>query len=285
MILSGDKILERLKAGEIFDEDTWDETAVKEASYTLRIANNRLLLDDVYYDIDQHFPQTFFEIQPGMIAILSTVEQLSIPKDLVGKIGIRLDYAAQGLVGLMGIQVDPGYGQDMKDRNDSRLFVRVANFGNKPIRLWYKDPVFTFELHEVSGDFTREFSTNKESTWTRLQRSPADQGQASWTHLTQIESDFERQAKTLRQELETDVANIRQSLQPVIMFGVFLVAVTILGVAITLILTVRDTPSTEVPSWVTSWGWMLLLSTLSLAGAGTAFLVVAAGYRLWKPRD
>ena len=285
MILSGDKILERLKTGEIFDEDTWDEAAVKEASYTLRIANDRLLLDDVYYEINQHFPKTFFEIQPGMIGILSTVEQLSIPKDLVGKIGIRLDYATQGLVGLMGIQVDPGYGQDMKDRNDSRLFVRVANFGSKPIRLWYKDPVFIFELHEINGGFNREFSTNKESTWTRLQRSSADQRQASWTHLTQIESNFEKQAKTLHQEFETGLKNIQQSLQPVIMFGVFLVAVTILGVAITLILSLRDTPSTEVPSWVTSWGWVLLLFTLSFAGAGTAFLVIAAGFRLCKSRD
>ena len=37
-----------------------------------------------------------------------------MPADLVGKIGIRFNHAALGLTGLMGIQVDPNYGQGKK---------------------------------------------------------------------------------------------------------------------------------------------------------------------------
>ena len=90
----------------------------------------------------------YIEIDPGKIAILSTIEKVTMPSDLVGKIGIRLDYALLGLTGLMGIQVDPYYGHD---KEGERLFIRVANFGNDPIRLSPGDRVFTFELHEVAG--------------------------------------------------------------------------------------------------------------------------------------
>ena len=55
-----------------------------------------------------------------------------MPGDLVGKIGIRFDYASIGLTGLMGIQVDPLFGRDL---DKERLYVRVANLGNAPISI------------------------------------------------------------------------------------------------------------------------------------------------------
>ena len=51
-----------------------------------------------------------------------------MPNDLVGKIGIRLEYALKGLTGLMGIQVDPCYGQE---RSGERLYIRVVNLGER----------------------------------------------------------------------------------------------------------------------------------------------------------
>ena len=42
-------------------------------------------------------------------------ERLNMPGDLVGKLGIRFDYATQGLTGLMGIQVDPYFGRGHDD--------------------------------------------------------------------------------------------------------------------------------------------------------------------------
>ena len=40
MILAGNEILSRLNAGDIFKEDTWCKTCIKEASYALRIADD-----------------------------------------------------------------------------------------------------------------------------------------------------------------------------------------------------------------------------------------------------
>ena len=66
-------------------------------------------------------------------------------------------------------------------------------------------------------------------------------------------------------------------LQPLVMFGIFLVAVTILGVTLSVIFAVRNTPEVYVPGWVTNWGWWLLLGTLSIASVATDSWVV------WRP--
>ena len=289
MILSREEILRRLKYGEIFRKDTWVEESIREASYVLRIAEDGLLLDGDFYDPGVPYKGSEFVVEPGKIAIFSTKEILDMPPDLVGKIGIRLDYALLGLTGLMGIQVDPLYGHG---KEEERLFIRVANFGNEPVRLSPGDGVFTFELHQLAGQFRPE---PKDSSWPRIKRRIGIHKEVSWSYVTRVQSELSEQTteidKRLESEtkrLESETKNIRDYLQPLVMFGIFLVAVTILGVALTTILNVRDTPEVYVPHWVTNWGWMVLLGTLSFAAVMTGLMgvvtVVSVAFRLWKSR-
>ena len=269
MILGHNEIHNRIAAGQIFRSGTWDPACVKEASYVLRIADDGLLLDGKFYDpFDQErrYEGDYIVIDPGKIAILSTKEELIMPPDLVGKIGIRLEFALLGLTGLMGIQVDPLYGHD-KERE--RLYIRVANFGNNPIRLSPCDGVFTFELHRVSGHVPRE---SKQCSWPRIKKSLRELDDASWSYVTQVEQDLTAQTE-----------NIREYLQPLVLFGVFLVAVTILGVSLTVILTLGHFSPNQVPPWVTGWSWIVLLSTLSAATLATALVGIASAYRLFRP--
>ena len=208
-----------------------------------------------------------------------------MPKDLAAKIGIRLDFAALGLTGLMGIQVDPGYGLDKKDE---RLFIRVANFGPDSIFLKQGDSVFTFELHQVLG---RAYlpKTPKINTWDRLRNMVADEERSSWTYVTRVKSDFKKSSRELKDHLRIETRNLKQSLQPLVLFGIVLVATTLLGVAMSIIVGLRSTPTLEVPGWVTEWAWIILLVTFSAATAATAFvgfaaamIGIAAAYRTWR---
>ena len=115
-------------------------------------------------------------------------------------------------------------------------------------------------------------SQNKAPTWDRLIRGLADQDEVSWTFGARIAAD-----------LDSEVKNIQQNLQPVVMFGVFLVAITILGVTISLMLSLRDTPTVEVPIWVTDWAWILMIITLAMATTATAAVGVAAAWRHIQP--
>ena len=275
MILSREEIHRRLKDGQIFQECTWHKKHLKEASYALRVDRDGLMVGGRPYRPGKDSVGEDINIEPGEIAILSTVERLNMPGDLVGKIGIRFDYASLGLTGLMGIQVDPFYGWG---HPNERLYIRVANLGNDSIKIPSCTEVFTFELHKVCGTVP-EPSTPRIPMWHRIQDILAGQEKPSWSYVTRIQSELSEQAK----KFESETKNIRDYLQPVVMFGIFLVAVTILGVALTVILTIGDTDGTRVPSWVTEWGWKLLLCVLSFATVMTGlmglFTIAAIAWR------
>ena len=274
MILGKDAIRERLKGGQVFKEGTWVDESIMEASYALRVASDGLLLGGKRYKPDKDSIKQRIEIKPGEIAILSTIERLNMPCDLVGKLGLRFDYATQGLTGLMGIQVDPyfGWGHD-----DERLYIRVANLGNETVPIELGADVFTFELHEVSGNVPAP-SSRRLAMWHRLQDVLANQDKISWSLVTRVQHNVE----DTQQEVRSAKEEIRDYLQPLVMFGIFLVAVTILGVALSVILALRNTPEVNVPGWVTNWGWWLLLGTMSIASVATALMGILAAWRLFR---
>ena len=285
MILGKGAIREHLNNGEVFKEGTWVEESIMEASYALRVASDGLLLGGKRYKPDEDPIEGRIEIKPGEIAILSTIERLDMPGDLVGKLGIRFDYASQGLTGLMGIQVDPyfGWGHD-----DERLYIRVANLGNEVVPIDHGAKVFTFELHRVEGDVPVP-TERRLPMWHRLQDVLADQDKISWSFVTRVQENVERnkerldeQDEKLQEDVKSAKEEIRDYLQPLVMFGIFLVAVTILGVALSVILAMRDTPEVQVPDWVTDRGWWLLLGTLSFASLATAAMGGLAAWRLFR---
>ena len=285
MILSGDQIRERCDDAssppEIFKPDTWVDSGFAEASYVLRVATDQVMIDGIFYEKGNHYPGTFLEIKPGRIAILSTMEELIMPNYLVGKIGIRIRYALKGLTGLMGIQVDPCYGQQ---RDGERLYIRVANLGNETIKLLPEGPVFTFEIHQLSEpiDCSR---LPKSPTWEVLKGGLSDQVDASWSYATRINDESVERGRRLEKEVierekrhqnrfEVEISRIRDYIQPVVMFGIFLVAATILGVSIATIVSLRNVDGAAVPTWVTDWGWALLVTTLAGAAFATGAVAV-----------
>ena len=300
MILGHNEIHNRLAKGEVFRKDTWDPGCVKEASYALRVADDGLMLDGKRYKPGIESIKSDIVIQPGKIAILSTMERINMPSNLLGKIGIRFDYACQGLTGLMGIQVDPFYGWG---HDDERLYIRVANLGNNAITIPLYAEAFTFELHFVNG-YVPVPKKPRDLMWLRIQDTLSEQRDASWSYVTQVQSDSDKalsevrsqlsehrdslderlssEATSLKDSLSSETESIRQHLQPVVMFGIFLVAVTILGVVLSIVLNVSRAESVDIPTWVVTAGWILLLLTLSVACITTTLMGRVMIGRLWK---
>ena len=266
MILAHNEILKRLNAGDIFRSGTWCKFCLREASYALRIANDALLIDGKFYDPGEKYTGDYIKVEPGKIAILSTKELLNMPADLVGKIGIRLEYAHQGLTGLMGIQVDPLHG---RDKPAERLYIRVANLGNEAIQLSPGDEVFTFELHQLMGRFTPR---EKGSTWLRMKDELRYQSNSSWSYATRVESD-----------LLAATQNVKDYFQPLVMFGVFLVAVSILAASISVLLRTPELNYVAGSSWLDVDKQNVLLWVLLVGIAGTAWVGLTAGWRFFRP--
>ena len=83
MILGGLEIQRKIDDGLIFITGTSDDNCVKEASYALRIAGDGLVLNEQQYGPGTPFPVPYIEIEPGRIAILSTMERIRMPDNLV----------------------------------------------------------------------------------------------------------------------------------------------------------------------------------------------------------
>lgn len=265
MILGGESIEDRLNAGEIFQKDSWVKSSIKEASYALRVDTKRMVVGGQIYEPKGNvYSRPFIEIEPGSIAILSTVEKFCMPGDLVGKLGIRLYYASKGLTGLMGIQVDPFYGRDdtKKGCTYERLYIKVANFGNETVRFSRTETVFNIEFSEVK----KAKYLPKTPTWDRIKESLANQENSDWTYMTRV-----------NHNAKEDVNSVRQSQQSVVLFGVFLVSITILVAMLALIFSVENAPN-----WVTDWGWKLLIGLFIMAALSISFFVVVTGLAFLK---
>lgn len=270
MILSGTAIQKRLESGQIFVERTWDAKCIKEASYTLRVAPDGMLINGKIYPPGTPFPEPTIRIEPGSIVILSTVERFRMPEDIVGHQGIRFDYAAQGLTGLMGIQVDPLFGSNQKDE---RLYLRFANLGNEPVVINPMEAVFNIEFQTVDGDVDRKSLDRvhgpRKPTWDRLLSLIAKQPNPGWSYATRVQVD-----------LKSEVERVEKVFQPVVMFGIFLVAATVLGAALAILLSVSSANAGAVPAWVTGWVWGILLVTVGVSALTVAAIGFATAFRL-----
>lgn len=74
----------------------------------------------------------------GEFVLLTSMECLSLPDDVVAHAGLVSRHAQSGLVSLFSPQIDPGF--------QGRLVVPLFNAGQRPIILVYREPMFTVEF-------------------------------------------------------------------------------------------------------------------------------------------
>ncbi len=256
MILGTTAIRDRLEKGQIFRPDTWDSRNVKEASYQLRVARDGLLLNGTPYPPGSSRPSEHIDVDPGEMVVLSTMEQFNLPEDIVGRLGLTLNYTVRGLTPLFGFQVDPGYSANF---DDERLYLRVVNLGPETVRVMPGTDLFNIEFHEVSGDVV---VGKRERTFKRI-----------LDHLPPGAGDT--YASTVRRDVEREVDRLERGFQPVVLFGVFLVASAVIGAVVAILVSVLTNDSAEAPSWFQTWGWVLLASLAGVAFAVTALVGVA----------
>ena len=182
----------------------------------------------------------------------------------------------------MGIQVDPYYGTDSPDE---RLFIKVANFGNETVEVNAGDAVFNIEFSEVEE--AAKPDPPKRPTWDRLLEELVNQQHSEWTFVARVQTDLDVRADELESKIAKDLnetsthqqrelEGIRNNQQSVVMFGVFLVAITILSASVVAILNVKDAPT-----WIANIGRIFLLVFCGIATTAIGVFVGFAGWAFW----
>lgn len=88
-------------------------------------------------------------IEPGEFAMVLTRERFRLDKQHAGLLGLRSEFARQGLLMLSGPQIDPTF--------DGMLKVRLVNLAPKPIALTYEAPFLTVEFFRLSSPVNKEY--------------------------------------------------------------------------------------------------------------------------------
>jgi dCTP deaminase len=89
-------------------------------------------------------------IEPGEFAVLETRERITLSNRVAGQLGLRSEYAKQGLLMLSGPQIDPTF--------EGILKVRLVNLAPKKIALTYEAPFLTIQFFRLASPVSRPYS-------------------------------------------------------------------------------------------------------------------------------
>lgn len=116
------------------------------AAYTLRMGDECYLTKEPGKPWHQKSPSELqpasankslgegFRIEPGQFAYLLTLEDLSIPDDVLAFISLKATFKWKGLINVSGFHVDPGY--------KGKLVYAVYNAGASDIIIRHGEPLF-----------------------------------------------------------------------------------------------------------------------------------------------
>lgn len=113
-------------------------------------ASYRLCLGDEVYISGQDYPKhlsvedPYVSLPRGQFALLMTKEYITMPKDILGLISIRLGKKEQGLINISGFHVDPDF--------QGKLMFSVFNAGPLDVVLKYDDDMFVIFFFRLEHD-------------------------------------------------------------------------------------------------------------------------------------
>lgn len=260
IMLSGDDLLEALREDDeshILLKGTWSEAQIKGAAYDLRLAGNLLVYpkspgssEVVSVKADAE-PRSRITLDPGDTALVSTMERFCMDFDVSALLGPKFGWAAQGLLVLHGMIAHPGYGREIVNdtwvpKKDERLYFILVNVGPDKVAIKKGDAILSAQFFRVQRAKSPRAIDNFgfDHLTERLFGSGGDSGGLAYFRDVR---DLRAEVADLRDgvsDLDKTVERVRSVTDNVVVFGVYLVSATILGVVlVTLINLIESAPA------------------------------------------
>lgn len=313
-LLSGNELLRALEVpNRIFREGSWEPGRIRGAGYSVRLACDLLVVPQApgesrYQAIGPQDARKNIRLMPGDSALISTVEKFSFDFDISATIFEKFTLAAQGLLMLHGGAVHPGYGREMDPQSgswvpkpDERLYFIVANVGPEDIYLRERDEIAYLQFFEVLPAEKREEIKNLGfehlSRLFNADHNTEDGGMSYFRGVRDLRNEFKRDLKEIRDDIdrldakvkitETSIDRVSNASNAIVVFGVFLVGVTILGVVLsTLIGQIENLPEHPGGGWLTAIVILAVLySVCAIAGVGFVARASLETVRKHKPNQ
>jgi dCTP deaminase len=151
MLLSDVEIRDAMKKKRIII-DPFNEPNLQPASYDLRVGK-RALVSGMENEIDLESKRSF-TLKAGDFALMTTLERITLSKEVVGHIGMKSYYVRKGVILLAGLQIDPGW--------DGYLVLGMYNASPRNITLDYQSSICTVDFYALSVPASQPFVTGEE---------------------------------------------------------------------------------------------------------------------------
>ena len=256
-VLSKGEILDRLLGEErdgqcepeIFTPGTWREEQLRSAGYDLRVSTNiRAFNDTIFADDQRHGEQ--LTLEAGDTAFVLSVERFLMPWNIAANLGLRFGYARQGLSVLTGLLVDPGFGWRKINGSwvpeGAYLHFFLVNVGSDPISI---------KLGEDGSEvLSLQFLHTKEVPEDEREEKlpPGDIAPAkalrTYRKIDEVKKDLAQEQtrnKDRFAKLESELGHLatelritRSASDNTVVFGIFILTITLLGVIVSILLEV-----------------------------------------------
>ncbi len=227
-VLSSNRI--RAEFQTLFRRETGRTANIRAAKYYLTLASTNLILPSGKRHTKENPRSRPFSIKPGQAAFVSSEELMVMPPNLIGIIGPRFNSAEHGALFFGGMLVDPGYGHE---KGGEPLSFHIANLGNSPIELRPgKDEIASIAFFEISDPVDRQ------TLHSEFQVSGPGRAREE---LMQVKKDKPVDALALVEDLgriRARVDRLAASVKQVVLFGVIVLAATLLAAVTTAIFSV-----------------------------------------------
>jgi deoxycytidine triphosphate deaminase len=297
-VLAKSEIEKRLKKGQIFQRKSWHRDCIRGAAYDLRIGLEYLIAPDGrrYWpngSSDRQKRRERIVLEPGEVAFVSSFERVCMPLDLAGNVAPKYRLARQGLLVMGGMLVDPGYGLELREgkwvakKVGERLHFQLANIGEERLTLLpERDSIAGIQFITLKGKAVgkgEDLTDLSIPDSAELLEAMFDRGSdvslpplAFFSQTRELETKVEKLEKQC-DEQKVKLETTRQATDQLVVFGVFLIAITLFTVAVSALVSALAEGEIED---VVGTGESL---DLTLPGLGVAVVLMAlVGIVAWK---
>lgn len=231
-LLGGSAILARLNAGEIFVPGTWETSQVRGAGYDIRMATDLLFITNsdgvpLKYEVGNHRTEPVI-LEPSGVAMVSTTERFRLPQDLGAHVSVKWSLSRVGVLVLTGGFINPGFGYKkiagkLEPSPDERLHFLIVNLGSEPhVLIPRSTSLASLQFVTIIGSAENKVADSLQS---EIIAEDANAPAKALSLFPQFSSQ-----KELLDRLDERLSRVENGTQPLVTFGIYLVAITFLGV-------------------------------------------------------
>lgn len=214
-MLADREIRRAIEAGELGIEP-FAESSLQPASYDFRIGRQAFVSSTrEKVDVSQ---TGLIVIEPGDFAVVESIERVELGQQTAAMLGLRSEYARQGLLLLSGPQIDPGF--------RGVLVMRVVNLAPKRIALPYEAPFLTAQFFRLAEPVAKRYEGARQDQTGINARDIQELTQTEGLTLGEMLKTLSSLALDVS-ELRGSVSKLAWFLPGIVIFGITVIAIIV----------------------------------------------------------